>query len=1008
LFYPFVSGIKPNTSTQGKPAPSKKESILDFLSFQPPGNGCDQCQSWEGRFNEEHFHHSLLKKEHSTLQEQHNLLQQQVQIVKRDRKLLQQKLWNRERQAELILHQRAELEKKLNDCLEHGDDQNFIAEIARQVCSAKSENNTAILTAFFLNCSKNYQKDFRSRRHVRLLQDWCVQVRLMSGARLYSFIQANLAFLPSLSRIDRIISKSKFAFSEGLFESQLDQVFANIESRFREFDFTGFCVLAEDGTRILNSPEWNPRTNEIVGFVLGDDQAHPTFDSYENVATLFRESPRANTSYVYMLVPMSTDPRLKPTFVACLGTDNKFASNTVHSRWNRILNCASARNLRVLGHADGDPRLLKAMLQLSQADHDPVLHPDVPDFWLSPTKSRYSFQDPIHLILKVMNSLRDPKKLLTFGAHSITLQTLRDLFKRVGPVLCPFKESDLEKSDPQNFPAVYRILQDGVVDLLNQHFPQGSIALRKFLDIVSQTMVGLLDPDSEISILDRVRTLWRAVSFFRYSRAALLCQNLSVDAHSITKNAYLCLELWAHNIVSMILQLISEGDHDCEIFFSLLSSQACEKLFRACRSLFSSFSVVINFSLFEFMNRVSRLELDLSLRASGEAQGINYWTFRKDPSKIFPLGIETKGLTVAGLNAAAVISALKDGVQLAQVDVKELGVDAVLLKHDEFPTLSQTMMRKLLPRNFFDGSFLDELKDVFDEDSGIIDSHGVLDQLVEAPDQAVDEDFIKHFSDVAPEFLGKEEAEEAAQSPHAFASVKHEDTVRNVHKKTIMSLLSSKGAIHASDIAGRLARVRSSETVDNAESEMETISTYTWVALAFGDGADSNFLCRVGRILHIMHKGKALQKQYVSLSSDIFANCSILVQFFDLCEDQLSLSFCDQTDRSYYPLTIMVAHTIEIQEHPDETFSVSAEEYKRVHDAFAAFCNDQKIKKAKVLNQKAHKQLQSDASIAKALQQISSEILAPLPESKPSGPRQSSRTIKPVKFYDPLIKVSVL
>ena len=56
----------------------------------------------------------------------------------------------------------------------------------------------------------------------------------------------------------------------------------------------------------------------------------------------------------------------------------------------------------------------------------------------------------------------------------------------------------------------------------------------------------------------------------------------------------------------------------------LLGSQPCEKAFRAVRSMTSTFSTMINFSMLGLLNRLHRLQIQLQLEAQHEQTGIEY------------------------------------------------------------------------------------------------------------------------------------------------------------------------------------------------------------------------------------------------------------------------------------------------------------------------------------------------------------------------------------------------
>ena len=95
----------------------------------------------------------------------------------------------------------------------------------------------------------------------------------------------------------------------------------------------------------------------------------------------------------------------------------------------------------------------------------------------------------------------------------------------------------------------------------------------------------------------------------------------------ITSNACSCIELNAHALI-ILLRILHDDTttHDGSLHFLpwLLGSQPCEKAFRAVRSMTSTFSTIINFSLRDLLNRLHRLQIQLQLEAQTEQTGIEY------------------------------------------------------------------------------------------------------------------------------------------------------------------------------------------------------------------------------------------------------------------------------------------------------------------------------------------------------------------------------------------------
>lgn len=68
----------------------------------------------------------------------------------------------------------------------------------------------------------------------------------------------------------------------------------------------------------------------------------------------------------------------------------------------------------------------------------------------------------------------------------------------------------------------------------------------------------------------------------------------------------MCLELNAHALVSTIIYFRDNGIAESFLPW-MFGSQACEKIFRAVRSLSSTYSTVVNFSMLELVHKINRI-----------------------------------------------------------------------------------------------------------------------------------------------------------------------------------------------------------------------------------------------------------------------------------------------------------------------------------------------------------------------------------------------------------------
>ncbi|CAI6371460.1 unnamed protein product [Macrosiphum euphorbiae] len=87
-------------------------------------------------------------------------------------------------------------------------------------------------------------------------------------------------------------------------------------------------------------------------------------------------------------------------------------------------------------------------------------------------------------------------------------------------------------------------------------------------------------------------------------------KDYSLKNNFITSNCLSCIEINAHSLISLIHLFHNNQGLKAEMFVPwLLNSQPCEKLFRSARSLTSTFSTVIHFSMYDLIHRLHRIEM---------------------------------------------------------------------------------------------------------------------------------------------------------------------------------------------------------------------------------------------------------------------------------------------------------------------------------------------------------------------------------------------------------------
>lgn len=319
------------------------------------------------------------------------------------------------------------------------------------------------------------------------------------------------------------------------------------------------------------------------------------------------EESVADYAYVVMAQPLSNNC---PSFcISVFGTDNKFTYSDVLSRWEKMKTLAQKNGIEILGFSsDGDTRLLKCMRLNSQL---PVSSEDKCDWkWFagSLNPKNICIQDTVHIGTKLRTRFIKPSILLPFGKYIISSSHLKYLIDNVSKDQHLLTESDLNANDKMNFQAVEKISCPQVINLLKKLVPdsQGTIV---YLSLINDILNAFLN--KSITSKRRLYLMWKSVFILRIWRHWILkSKSYKVSKNFLSLNSYLCIEINAHALVVLMRQFSTNSEKlRPEMFLPwLMSSQPCEQIFRSTRSMTSTFSTVVNYSMLEIIQRIRRIQ----------------------------------------------------------------------------------------------------------------------------------------------------------------------------------------------------------------------------------------------------------------------------------------------------------------------------------------------------------------------------------------------------------------
>ncbi|XP_031349112.1 uncharacterized protein LOC116175142 isoform X1 [Photinus pyralis] len=459
-------------------------------------------------------------------------------------------------------------------------------------------NLMKILLENAYNNRKNCNEKHQGKRYNTTVKLFSTYIYLIGGKLLYEVLSKNLAgSLPSVTTVHRELY-TNISHEEGkLLVFQLKEFLLRNKYPCKVW-------VSEDGTAISGKIEYNAHQNVLVGFTLplceksGIPKGIWKADTAQNIFNAFKNGSISKYAYIITVQPLAFNA---PPFCLCaFSTDNRFTSQEVVNRWKHITEVCLENGIEICGFSsDGDTRLLKAMKFRTEI---PKINLNFPWFQtkLNSTDPLY-IQDTVHIGTKLRNCFLNKKINLTIGNYIASKDHLATLIETVSKdqhLLC---ETHLSGTDNMNFESVEKISHARVQECLAKYVAE-SQATVAFLKVIRYVLDSFLE--KSLKVCDRIYYMWYAVNFLRLWRHFIRSHSaLNLSTNFITLNAYSCIELNAHALILACQKFYSEP----HLFQPWLwSSQPCEKLFRATRSMTSTFSTVVNFSMLGILQRLHK------------------------------------------------------------------------------------------------------------------------------------------------------------------------------------------------------------------------------------------------------------------------------------------------------------------------------------------------------------------------------------------------------------------
>lgn len=513
----------------------------------------------------------------------------------------------------------------------------------------KFNNRPHLLNKLIEAADRNATRKKGGYRYEHAEKSFATYLRMVSGPLAYETIQKNLSTcLPSLSSTNRYIRQMNSPIIEGILRCNELQLF--LEQR----QLPKIVSISEDATRIIGRVQYDRKTNQVIGFVqpINRTNGMPVPFSFPardvNEIMQYFDGTHKESTFLNVIMAQPIGCEESPAFCLMISSsDNKYTSEDVCNRWKFIIDALNGLGIVVLNiSSDSDPKYNAAMRKLSLLGNESNLF-SVKNWYqmgmvkeitnLDEFETIYT-QDKTHIGTKLRNlmlkTIKKEKKLL-IGKYYIQQSHLKQLIDKFPKDQHNLTKSTLNPIDKQNFDSVKRICSNNVIALLRSkvHDSHGTV---KFLEIMQYIIDSYMD--QTLSPLERVYKIWYSVFMLRLWRAFIVSKkNLSLKENFMSMNCYVCIELNAHSLLKMLIQL-KEINMPNLFMLHQLGSQPCESLFRQARSFTATYSTVANCSVKEFSERMNKIELQNKISSNiGNVYLFPRLGCKKSNAKVFGL-----------------------------------------------------------------------------------------------------------------------------------------------------------------------------------------------------------------------------------------------------------------------------------------------------------------------------------------------------------------------------------
>ncbi|CAF4009907.1 unnamed protein product [Rotaria magnacalcarata] len=494
----------------------------------------------------------------------------------------------------------------------------------------------------------------KTNRYTGLIKKFAISLYVLGGKQCYEFVRLNMpGAIPNLSTLGDLINKSNMTLTEA--EFKFDSL--------RQFQ-SGFGFCSEDTTGVIPKVEHDSSTNSSIGFTTSIVDGipltkHYQADTFDDFKMVYNTNEIARLLNVHMFQSISAEDNPtnfpKPLLLSAYGVDNKFTAMDILRRWMYIFENCLDKGARIIGFStDADNKYVSAMRLASNFfaslpnfkldKHQHAFKIDIPNDWtwffLNRNQIFLFFQDPVHIVTKWRNRLLSSTAKLCIGNDNISMAHIEQLINNNNYTKLDhgLTISDINPKDRQNYNSCIKLISDDVINLLNDSVDSnGTIVYLTLLKMIIKAYI-----DKTTSIRERIQSAWCVVfvcrlwwSWLEKTSTLKLSKTgqrknerkTKINKYFITRPAYIyiSIELNAHNLLYLVLLVKQQHlPKQTLINIHLFNSQPCESLFRDARSLSSTFSTMVNFTVKDFIRRSQKLSILNQLKYDQSGKDLSF------------------------------------------------------------------------------------------------------------------------------------------------------------------------------------------------------------------------------------------------------------------------------------------------------------------------------------------------------------------------------------------------